>query len=63
MPSLTVTRETFEALGVTMSDLREPRLAGHARRALEPLLASRGFDLSGEIAFTVLADDSIVLTQ
>jgi hypothetical protein len=63
MPSLTVTREVFEALGVTMSDLREPTLAGHARSVLEPLLASRGFDIAREITFTVLADDSIVLTQ
>jgi len=63
MPTLTIARETFEELGVTLRDLREPTLHGHARRALEPLLASRGFDLTMEIEFTILADDSIVLTQ
>jgi hypothetical protein len=63
VPSLTLTRDTFEALGVTLGELREPIRAGHARLALEPLLASRGFDLGREITFTVLADDSIVLTQ
>jgi hypothetical protein len=30
---------------------------------LEPLLVSRGFDIAREITFTLLADDSIVLTQ
>jgi hypothetical protein len=64
MPTMTVRRATLDALGISIAQLHEPNLTGHAKRSLEPLLASRGFDLTRDIGFAVLASgDGIVLTQ
>jgi hypothetical protein len=64
MPTTTVTRATLEALGISIADLEEPHLTGHAKRNLEPLLTSRGFDLTRDIGFAVLTSgEGIVLTQ
>jgi hypothetical protein len=64
MPTITVARETLDALGVSEADLQEPTLAGHAKRSLEALLASRGFDLARDIGVTVLPTaEGVVLFQ
>ena len=64
MLTLTVTRETLEALGVSSADLQQPSLTGHAKRSLEPMLASRGFDPARDIHLVVLVGgEGIVLTQ
>jgi hypothetical protein len=64
MPILTVTQETLEALGVSSADIQEPILTGHAKRSLEAMLASRGFDVASPICVVVLATwDGVVLTQ
>ena len=46
MPTLTLTLDTLAALGVSRDDLLQPVLSSDATRLLEPLLASRGFDIS-----------------
>jgi len=63
MPTLTVTRQTLEALGVSAADLREPTLTGHARRRLEAILASQGFDPTGDIDAVVLQSGGVILSQ
>jgi hypothetical protein len=64
MPTMTVTRATLDALGISIADLEEPNLTGHAKRSLEPLLASRGFDITRDIGLAVLTSrEGIVLTQ
>jgi hypothetical protein len=64
MPTLTVSRETLEALGVSYADLLGSSLTGHAKRSLEPMLASRGFDPARDIRLVVLASgEGVVLTQ
>ena len=63
MPTLTVTRQTLEALGISAADLREPTPSGHAKRRLEAMLASQGFDLTGNIDAVVLPSGGVVLSQ
>jgi hypothetical protein len=63
VPTLTVTRETLDALGVSAADLQEPTLTGHAKRGLEAILASRGFDVTRDIEVIVLPSGGVVLSQ
>jgi hypothetical protein len=48
VPTLTVEVRLLEALGVPVSDLRQPELGAPARRLLEALLASRGLMWSAQ---------------
>ena len=64
MPTITVTREMLEALGISSADLYEPILTGHAKRSLEGTLTSHGFDVTRDVSLVVLASgEGIVLTQ
>jgi hypothetical protein len=64
MPIVTLTLDKAEALGVSRTELLESTLSLHAMRALEPLLASRGFDMTRTVHVVVLASgEGIVLTQ
>ena len=64
MPTITIARETLDALGVSDADLGEPTLTGRAKRTLEALLASRGFDLTQDIGVVVLpTGQGVVLSQ
>ena len=63
MPTITLTRTTLEALGVSPDDLTEA-ITAEAKRLLEPLLASRGFDVTRTVHVVELASgDGFVLTQ
>jgi hypothetical protein len=63
MPTLTVTRGTLEALGVSPEDLTYHLTTAEAR-LLEPLLTSRGFDIRSAIRVVVLASgEGFVLSQ
>jgi hypothetical protein len=44
MPTLTLTEQTLEALGIVHADIVEPVLPANAKRLLEALLVSRGFE-------------------
>jgi hypothetical protein len=64
MPTITVTREMLEALGISSADLHEPILTGHAKRSLEGALTAHGFDVTRDIGLVVLASgEGVVLTQ
>jgi len=64
MPTITVARETLDALGVSEADLQEPTLTGHAKRSLEALLVSHNFDLTQDIGVVVLpTGEGVVLSQ
>jgi hypothetical protein len=64
MPTLTLALGTLEALGVSRADLDERVLGPDARRILEPLLASRGFDVTRTVHVIPLASgDGFILTQ
>jgi hypothetical protein len=53
-----------EALGVSRDELQQSTLGLDSKRRLEPMLASRGFDLTRTIHVVVLTSgDGIVLTQ
>jgi hypothetical protein len=53
-----------EALGVSRDELQQSTLGLDSKRRLEPMLASRGFDMTRTIHVVVLASgDGIVLTQ
>ena len=64
MPVLTLTMDRVEALGVSRDELQQSTLGLDSKRGLEPMLASRGFDMTRTIHVVVLANgDGIVLTQ
>jgi hypothetical protein len=64
MPTLTLTLDRAKALGVSQAELLDSTLAMDVKRLLEPMLASRGFDLTRTVHVVVLASgESIVLTQ
>jgi hypothetical protein len=64
VPVLTLTMDRVEALGVSRDELQQSTLGLDSKRRLEPMLASRGFDLTRTIHVVVLASgDGIVLTQ
>jgi hypothetical protein len=53
-----------EALGVSLEEIQQFTLGLDSKRRLEPMLASRGFDMTRTIHVVVLASgDGIVLTQ
>jgi hypothetical protein len=56
--------DRVEALGVSRDELLQSTLGPDSKRRLEPMLASRGFDMTRTIHVVVLASgDSVVLTQ
>jgi hypothetical protein len=64
MPILTLTMDRAEALGVSRDELLQFTLGTDSKRRLEPMLASRGFDMTRTIHVVVLASgEGIVLTQ
>jgi hypothetical protein len=64
MPVVTVTVDHLEALGLLFDRLLRSTLDGEAHRALEPLLASRGFDVTRTIHVVVLTSgEGIILMQ
>ena len=63
MPTLTLTNDVLERLAIRPAELADQgRLEGDARRVLEPLLASRGFNVQGRVHITS-TDGGFVLTQ
>jgi hypothetical protein len=64
MPVLTMTMDSVEALGLSRDELQQSTLALDSKRRLEPMLTSRGFDMTRTIHVVVLANgEGIVLTQ
>jgi hypothetical protein len=64
MPVVTVTVDHLEGLGLLFDRLLRSTLDADAQRALEPLLASRGFDVTRTIHVVVLASgEGIILMQ
>jgi hypothetical protein len=65
MLTLTLTNDVLERLRIRSEDLADQRrLEGNARRVLEPLLASRGFNVLGTVYISALpTNDGFVLTQ
>jgi hypothetical protein len=64
VPVLTLTVDRVEALGVSRDELQQSILGLDSKRRLEPMLASRGFDMTRMIHVVVLATgEGIVLTQ
>jgi hypothetical protein len=64
MPTLTLTFGTLEALGLSRADLSESTLQLDAQHPLEPLLASRGFDVTRTIhVHKLTGGEGFVLTQ
>jgi hypothetical protein len=63
VPILTLTRATLEALGVSPERMTD-QLTTADTRLLDPLLASRGFDVARPIRVVVLTNgEGVVLTQ
>jgi hypothetical protein len=63
MPTLTLTNDVLERLAIRPAELADKGcLEGDARRVLEPLLASRGFNVHGRVHITSTAG-GFVLTQ
>ena len=64
MPTITLTLETLYAFGVSRADLEAPTLPDDAKRSLEAMLASRGFDVTDTVRVVVLPNgEGAVLTQ
>jgi hypothetical protein len=64
VPVLTLPMDRAEALGVSLEEIQQFTLGLDSKRRLEPMLASRGFDMTRTIHVVVLASgDGIVLTQ
>jgi hypothetical protein len=64
MPVVTMTVDHLESLGLLFDRLLRSTLDVDAQRALKPLLASRGFDVTRTIHVVVLASGGgIVLIQ
>ena len=64
MPTITLTLETLDAVGVSYSDLQESTLAPDVTRVLEGMLVSRGFDVTRAVHVIVLATgEGVVLAQ
>ena len=58
-----LTNDVLERLAIRPAELAEKGwLEGDARRVLEPLLASRGFDVHGRVHI-ISTDGGFVLTQ
>jgi dienelactone hydrolase len=63
-PVLTLTADRVDALGVSRDALLQFTLGPDSKRRLEPMLTSRGFDLTRTVHVIVLAGgEGIVLTQ
>jgi hypothetical protein len=63
MPTLVLTNDVLERLAVRPDELADKgRLEGDAKRVLEPLLASRGFNVHGRVHISSTAG-GFVLTQ
>ena len=63
MPTLVLTNDVLERMAVRPAELADRgRLEGDVRRLLEPLLASRGFNVHGSVHITS-TEGGFVLTQ
>ena len=63
MPTLVLTNDVLERLAVRPEELTDMGLLeGDAKRVLEPLLASRGFNVHGRVHITP-TDGGFVLMQ
>jgi hypothetical protein len=64
MPTLLLTNETVDALGVSRAELRQQELTAEARRVLATLLTGHGFDVTRAIYVRELANaEGFLLTQ
>jgi hypothetical protein len=64
VPVLTLTMDRVVALGVSRDELQQSTLGLDSKRRLEPLLSSRGFDMTPAIHVVVLPKgEGIVLMQ
>ena len=64
MPTLLLTNETVDALGVSRDELRQQELTADARRVLAALLTGHGFDVTRAIHVRELANaEGFLLTQ
>ena len=64
MPTLTLTQETIDALGIARVDIIQAVLPASAKRLREALLASRGFDVTRSVYVRELANgEGFLLTQ
>jgi hypothetical protein len=64
VPVLTLTTDRVETLGVSRDELQQSTLGLDSKRRLEPMLASRGFDMTRTVHVVMLANgEGIVLTQ
>ena len=64
IPTLTLTLGTLEALGLSPADFSESTLRPDAQHTLEPLLSSRGFDVTRTVRVHELTGgEGFVLTQ
>jgi hypothetical protein len=64
VPILTLTKDRAEVLGVSRDELQQSTLELDSKRRLEPMLASRGFEMTRTVHVVVLANgEGIVLTQ
>jgi hypothetical protein len=63
MVTLTLSRGTIRALGCAPADVREPALSEEAKRSLEPLLITHGFNTDRVIHVAVLTTGVFELTQ
>jgi hypothetical protein len=64
MPTLILTNETVDALGVSRAELRQQELTADAKRALAALLTGRGFDVTRTIYVREMANaEGFLLTQ
>jgi hypothetical protein len=64
VPILTLTKDRAEVLGVSRDELQQSTLGLDSKRRLEPMLASRGFEMTRTVHVVVLANgEGIVLTQ
>ena len=64
VPTLTLTQETIKTLGIARADIVQAVLPANAKRLLEALLASRGFDVTRSVYVRELANgEGFLLTQ
>jgi hypothetical protein len=64
VPVLTLAMDRVEALGVSRDELLRSTLGSDSKRRLEPMLTSRGFDMTRMIHVVFLRNgQGIVLTQ
>jgi hypothetical protein len=64
VPVLTLAMDQVEVLGVSLDELRQLALAQDSKRRLEPMLTSRGFDMTRTIYIVSLrSGEGVLITQ